>query len=206
MGRKNRRSILYDGCYAHVFSRATEKKYIFETDHDFDTFKALLLESKSKHSYRIHHYCLMHTHFHLLVSMDNVKQFSEALKWVKWSYAKYFNYKHQRFGPLWRDRFKSLVIEDERYLQACGAYVEGNPVEAGMVERCEDWPYSSAQCYSSRHKKDALVDTYTFDGGSPLIVEKQNQEEFFTRGHVIGSELFKIHCQEKLLQSMPVPL
>ncbi len=205
MGRRNRRSILYDGCYAHVFSRSTEKKYIFETDQDFKTFKALLLESKSKYSYRIHHYCLMHTHFHLLVSMDSVKQFSEALKRVKWSYAKNFNYKHQRFGPLWRDRFKSLVIENERYLQACGAYVEGNPVEAGIVAKCENWKYSSAGYYFGQCE-DALVDPYAFDGGNPLVVEKQKQEDFFMKGQAIGSELFKIHCQEELMQSMPGPL
>lgn len=190
MGRKNRGNVLYDGCYAHVLSRATDKKYIFKANQDFETFRTFLQMSKDKYAYRIHHYCLMHTHFHLLVSMKSVKLFSEGLKWVKWNYTRYFNFKHQRFGPLWRDRFKSLLIEDERYLQACGAYVESNPVEAGMVGKCEDWPHSSSRYYFCGHE-DALIDPYTFDGDA-VIVEKERRQEFFTKGYVIGSELFKI--------------
>lgn len=97
MGRINRRSLLFDGCYAHVFSRATEKKYIFEGEEDFGKFKEILQESKRKYSYRIHHYCLMHTHFHLVVSVGSVEEFSRGLKWVKWNYARYFNVRRKRF-------------------------------------------------------------------------------------------------------------
>lgn len=200
MGRRNRRSILYDGCYAHVFSRAADKRYIFSGDEDFEKFKALLFESKQKFSYRIHHYCLMHTHFHLAVSMDNAEQFSEGLKRVKWSYARHFNDRDKRFGPLWRDRFKSLLIEDEQYLQACGRYIEGNPVEAGIVKRCEDWPHSSSRYYF-KGEEDALVDPYAFDG-EPVII-KGDMEKYFTQGQVIGSDLFKIHFEEE--STMPVP-
>ncbi len=200
MGRLNRGKILYDGCYAHVFSRAADKRCIFNHDEDFDKFKALLLASKEKFSYRIHHYSLMHTHFHLAVSMDSARKFSEGLKVVKRNYARYFNLRNQRFGPLWRDRFKSLLIEDERYLQACGRYIESNPVAAGMVDRCENWPHSSS-AYYLQDKEDALVTPYAFDGEQIAI--KGNQEQFFTHGQMIGSDLFKIHIEEESL--IPVP-
>ena len=201
MGRRSRGSILYDGCYAHVFSRASEKREIFLGAKDFVKFKELLKEAKKNYSYRIHHYCLMHTHFRLVVSMDYAKEFSEGLKWVKWNYARYFNLREKRFGPLWRDRFKSLIIENERYLQACGKYVEENTVEAGMVERCEDWPYSSSRYYFC-NERDDLVDSYRFDG-EPIKVE--NKDEEFTKGYSIGSKLFKIYCKEEAEQGMPVP-
>lgn len=200
MGRRNRRSILYDGCYAHVFSRAADKRYVFSGDEDFEKFKALLLKSKQECSYRIHHYCLMHTHFHLAVSMDDIKQFSEGLKWVKWSYARYFNLRNMRFGPLWRDRFKSLLIENEQYLEACGRYIEGNPLEAGIVKRCEDWPHSSSRYYLEG-KEDALVDPYTFDG-EPVVI-KGDPEQHFNQGKVIGSDLFKIYFEEESTLSVP---
>jgi putative transposase len=125
------------------------------------------------------------------------------MKWAKWRYARYFNFREKRFGPLWRDRFKSLLIEDEQYLQACGRYIEGNPVEAGIVERCEDWPHSSSQYYF-KGERDALVDPYAYDG-EPVTIEAEHQEKYFTQGYGIGSELFKIHCQEELPQSMSVP-
>ena len=200
MGRKNRTSILFDGCYAHVFSRAADKRSIFGGDEDFEKFKSLLLASKQKFCYRIHHYCLMHTHFHLAVSMDHTKQFSEGLKWVKWNYARYFNFRNQRFGPLWRDRFKSLLIEDERYLQACGRYIEGNPVEARIVKRCEDWPHSSSRHYL-KGQVAVLVDAYAFDG-EPIKI-KVDEEKFFTQGPVIGSDLFRIQFEEESV--LPVP-
>lgn len=202
MGRRNRRSVLYDGCFAHVFSRSNEKRYIFQAEEDFKEFKSLLLQSKLKYSFRIHHYCLMHTHFHLLVALDSVREFSEGLKWVKWHYAKYFNFRQQRFGPLWRDRFKSLVVENEAYLHACGKYIERNPVEAGMVNKSEDWMFSSS-AYYLEGKNDVLVDGYAFDGTSVEIPDDPGS--FFTTGSIIGSELFKIHHEEGLINGMPVP-
>ncbi len=202
MGRKNRGNLLFDGCYAHIMSRATEKRHIFRSEKDFEKFKELLLESKQQHGYRIHHYCLMHTHFHLLVSMEGVDLFSEALKWVKWKYARHFNLGHKRFGPLWRDRFKSRVIEDERYLRACGAYVEGNPVDAGLVKQCEDWPYSSSRHYFCG-VQDQLVDDYSFEGMLPEI--EGDAKEFFEKTEVIGSPIFKIHYKEGMFHNMPVP-
>ncbi len=201
MGRRNREDILFDGCWAHVISRASDKRFIFEEAADFEKFKGLLMESKFKSGYKIHHYCLMNTHFHLVVSMEVAKHFSEGIKWVKWAYAKYFNFKAQRFGPLWRDRFKSLVIENERYLLACGRYVEGNPVEAGMVRKNADWAYSSSRHYETG-QIDSLVDAYIFDGEPAVVVGEK--EKFFAEGYAIGSELFKLHCQERLFQSMPV--
>ncbi|MFH0754471.1 MAG: hypothetical protein V2A70_07900, partial [Candidatus Omnitrophota bacterium] len=59
MGRLNRKDILYDGCYAHIFSRAADKRNIFSGDEDFEKFKTLLVESKVKFFYRIHHYCFL---------------------------------------------------------------------------------------------------------------------------------------------------
>lgn len=76
MARINRKNLLIDGCYAHVMSRAADKRYIFRSHDDFEKFKEFLQLSKARYSYRIHHYCLMHTHFHLVVSMDSARLFS----------------------------------------------------------------------------------------------------------------------------------
>ena len=89
----------------------------------------------------------MHTHFHLVVTVGNVKRFSMALQMLKKKYTERYNFLHKRLGPLWSERFKSLIIENERYLCACGMYVEQNPVEAKLVEKSEDWPHSSSRYY-----------------------------------------------------------
>lgn len=199
MTRYARSKILYDGCYAHVFSRSIDTRWIFQEENDFEYFKRLLMTHKVQSGFRIHHYCLMNTHFHLAVSIPCLFSFSEALKQIKWSYTVTYNRRHKRRGPLWQERFKSLLIEDEGYLYACGLYIENNPVKAGMAKRAPDWLHSSARYYENK-AKDALVDGYD----PPPVPSEAFSEGFFTEGKGIGSELFRIQLNEELVPPVPV--
>ncbi len=194
MARKARNVVLYDGCFAHVFSRALDQKLIFRSSDDFEFFKALLQRTKNKYQYRIHHYCLMNTHFHLAVSMTELKMFSDALKELKQTYVKRVHEQNKKQkGPIWWGRFGSQVIEDERYLYACGLYIEMNPVKAGMVKRPEDWPYSSSRHYFL-NQTDPLIDPYEKPSDEPAL--KLSEKINFKRGNIIGSELFRLQTQE----------
>lgn len=199
MARRARNEILYDGSYAHVFSRSFERRPIFQDPLDFETFRDFLTRSKKQYGFLIHHYCLMNTHFHLAVSLPSLRAFSSALQKVKWHYTTYYNHKHDRQGPLWRERFKSLLIEDEKYLYACGLYIESNPVQAGLVENPEDWPYSSSRHYLEG-TPDPLVDPYENEG-----LPEEVDEEVFTTGVAIGSELFLLQLSEEAFGSVSVP-
>ena len=200
MTRYARSKILYDGCYAHVSSRSIDTRWIFQEEKDFDYFRQLLMAHKAQSGFRIHHYCLMNTHFHLAVSSPHLASFSEALKRIKWSYTMTYNRRHKRRGPLWQERFKSLVIEDESYLYACGLYIENNPVKAGMVKQAADWTHSSARYYENK-AKDTVVDGYD----PPPVPSEAFSEGFLTEGKGIGSELFRIHLNEELASPLPVP-
>lgn len=79
--------------------------------------------------------------------------------YVKWYYTQWMRKKYRWRGPLWRERYKSLPIEDETYLAACGLYVECNPVRAGLCEDPAEYPYSSARKYF-RGVADDLLDDY----------------------------------------------
>ena len=193
MARKARAAVLYDGCYAHVFSRSIEKRRIFPDRQDFAHFKDLLVKAKGQDHFFIFHYCFMHTHFHLAVGVRSLEAFSRAMQWVKWQYTRSYNSKYKRWGPLWRERFKSMLIEDEKYLYACGNYIEQNPVRAGIVERSYDWEYSSARHYEGRYK-DNLINEYE-QQGMPEDIDVANEEEFM-RGWVIGSDWFRYKLQK----------
>lgn len=197
MARRARSEILYDGCFAHVFSRAMGKQFVFEDETDFQFFKFLLLHTKAKQGYRIHHYCLMNTHFHLAVSTPNVKAFSSALKEVKQRSAAHVTKTRSWQGPLWWGRFRSQLIEDEAYLHACGLYIEGNPVTAGMVQSPEDWPHSPSRYYLLG-EKDSLIDPYELPSSekSQEILKTLDLQE----SNVIGSKLFELHLKEGILQ------
>lgn len=159
MPRRARGRLLYDGCFAHIYSRALEKRFIFQDSDDFELFRDLMLKTKHERNYSIFHYCLMNTHFHMVVRIHNLEEFSKGLKELKQEYTKKFNFKHERQGPVWWGRFGSQLIESEKYLYACGLYVEMNPVKAGMVNKAEDWEYSSSKHYFLG-EKDEMIDCY----------------------------------------------
>jgi REP element-mobilizing transposase RayT len=195
MPRIARSQLLYDGCYAHIISRSIRKEKIFKDSEDFELFLNLLHELKDKSRFKIFHYCLMQTHFHLVVQIHSVQLFAKGLNQLKSRYIYAFHTKYKISGPIWRERYKSLLIEDERYLLACGNYVENNPVKAGLVQQVEDWKYSSGQHYLNK-RKDMLVDGYN----SLNITDQLDllSEEDFEQGHGIGSDFFKFQLKGKL--------
>ena len=88
-------------------------------------------------------YCIMPTHVHLILKQLTSNGISDFIGKVLNSYSKYFNTKHKRKGPLWEERFKNiLVITDEQLLHLT-RYLHLNPATALIVEKPEDWPYSS---------------------------------------------------------------
>src|SRR5689334_8624721 len=108
MARTARQHLIADGSFAHVISRSIDKIRVFDQAEDFTYFKALLLSNKREHPFKLFHYCLMNTHFHLVVQVIQMSDFVEALQNIKWKYTQYYNRKRNRVGPLWRERYKSL--------------------------------------------------------------------------------------------------
>ena len=194
MGRISRGWLLYNGCYAHVFTRAIEKRKIFQEDEDFYFFKRRIAAIKMEYQFKVYHYCLMQTHFHLIVKIEDIGRFSEGIKVVKKDYAHRYNKKHRRFGAVWRDRYKSKIIEDEAYLNACGRYVENNPVEAGMVEQASDWPHSSSRHYELG-STDEIIDQYDMSRTDPHL---SIDGKAFEKQRAIGSDWFQYRIIKKL--------
>jgi putative transposase len=202
MSRISRNDLLYKGCYSHVISRSIRKIRLFDDGKDFDRFKELLLLAKRRAEFKIYHYCIMHTHFHLAVAMSDVQEFSCAIRDLKRSYVYWFHEKYRISGPVWRERFKSLLIADEDYLFACGKYIEENPVKAGLVHQSTDWVYSSARHYYLE-EKDELLDDYCIQ---PRLIDGLIMDEKeFEGGSVIGSNFFKFQFFENRKISERVP-
>lgn len=94
-------------------------------------------------------YCLMPTHYHLILKQLRDKGISKYIANVCNSYTRYFNLKHERKGPLWQSNYKSVLIDNDQQLLHLTRYVHLNPVTAGIVKRPEDWPASSYNEYIS---------------------------------------------------------
>ncbi|MDR3585382.1 MAG: transposase [Desulfosporosinus sp.] len=158
----------------HVVQRGNEKKKIFRDNEDKVKFLETLSKAKEKYNFLLYAYCLMDNHIHLLVN-DNGNDISKLMKSINVSYVSYFNRAYQRCGHLFQDRFKSEVVKDDRYLLEVSRYIHNNPVKAKMVERADEFKWSSYNIYSGKAEDElGLLDTSMilnyFSGNKPKSV------------------------------------
>ena len=132
----------------HVIQRGNNRQAIFLTAADRDYFLNLLQDSARKFAVAIHAYVLMDNHFHLLATPATPSALPQMMQAIGRRYVRYFNDVQQRSGTLWEGRYKSTLIQAERYLLACMVYMDLNPVRAGMVGQPHDHPWSSHGHYA----------------------------------------------------------
>jgi REP element-mobilizing transposase RayT len=127
--------------FHHVFSRGTGGAAFFVDDDDRRFFISLLKRTAGELHWTLHAYCLMTTHYHVVVATrePNLSQGMQRLNSV---YVKKFNGRWGRFGTLVAARFGSRVIESEEYVAEACRYVFLNPVRAELCKRARDWPWS----------------------------------------------------------------
>src|SRR5690606_33730611 len=117
----------------HLVQRGNNRQICFAATRDYQCYLDWLREYASKTGCHIHAYVLMTNHVHLLVSFERTAAVGEMMKGLGQCYAQYFNRHYQRSGSLWEGRYRSCLVQEERYLLACQRYIELNPVRAGMV-------------------------------------------------------------------------
>jgi len=133
----------------HIMSRSNNKQNIFNNDNDKLRYYSLLLNLKNQNKVDILHYCIMNNHTHLIVMLNNQTKLSRFMKQVNLSYFNYYRIQNNYSGHLWQGRFKSIIIDNDRYLLQCGKYIELNPVRAGTVCSPQDYKFSSYGYYAT---------------------------------------------------------
>lgn len=140
----------------HVIQRGNNRQPIFATSADYQALLGLLEEAAKKFEVSLHAYVLMSNHFHLLATPQTVDGLPKMMQAVGRSYVRYFNDSQKRSGTLWEGRYKSTLIQTERYLLACMAYIDLNPVRAGLVGAPQDYLWSSHLHYLGA-RQDRLI-------------------------------------------------
>jgi putative transposase len=140
----------------HVIQRGNNRQPIFATDEDYRELLALLEEHARAAGVAVHAYVLMSNHVHLLATPDTADGIPQMMQAVGRRYVRFFNRRQARTGTLWEGRYRSTIIQAERYLLACMVYIDLNPVRAGMVDAPESYPWSSHGHYVSG-RPDRLV-------------------------------------------------
>ncbi|HSS81868.1 MAG TPA: transposase [Gaiellaceae bacterium] len=140
--RRPRRELPPAGVY-HVTTRGVARAAIFLADDERRFFLRLLAAEVARHDWRCHAFCLMTTHYHLVVETV-LWRLSDGMHRLNGGYALDFNRRHRRNGHLFGDRFAAWVPRDERHLHATVDYVLQNPVRAGLCDQAELWPWSAS--------------------------------------------------------------
>mgnify|MGYP000439288526 CR=1 FL=1 len=134
------------GIAQHIIQRGNNRQPCFASEHDFCNYAHWLKEYAAQFSVDIHAWVFMSNHVHLLATPHQADAISLMMQAIGRRYVRFFNKQYQRTGTLWEGRFKSCLIQSDRYLLQCYRYIELNPVRAAMVADPADYVWSSYQC------------------------------------------------------------
>lgn len=163
--KNGRRYILYKICFKrrfmsrlprsfinsnffHVMIQGINREYIFEDEFFKKVYLKYIFEESVMLNINIISFCVMDNHVHLLLNIKNIEDMSILMKKTNQRYALFYNKMKSRVGYVFRNRYRSEPICDERYLYQCILYIHRNPIKARITEKLDEYEYSSTMEYS----------------------------------------------------------
>jgi putative transposase len=191
----------------HVVQRGHNRQGIVQDDADRLQWKSLLRDAAVTHRVDVHAWLLLDDHFHLVLTPQTAEGLGRMMQSLARRHAAEFNRRHGRTGTLWEGRYRSTLIQTERYFLACMVYIDLNPVRAGMVTQAADFLWSSHAHYTGTRQDPWLTPhaLYWSLGNTPFARElayaqlvqagiEQSQQHALTSatlsGWALGEESF----------------
>jgi putative transposase len=203
-----------EGCAQHVIQRGNNREACFYDEADYKAYLSFLAEAAEKYQVSIHAFVLMTNHVHLLATPSSEQGISRMMQALGRKYVQYFNFSYGRTGTLWEGRYKSTLVDSERYLLTVYQYIELNPVRAGMVQHAAEYTWSSYR-HNGVGKRVRLItehSEYQRLGKTDKIRQQQYRLLFqgkmeerdvtairaaTNKSWVLGSDRFKVQIEEK---------
>ncbi|SKA99002.1 REP element-mobilizing transposase RayT [Caloramator quimbayensis] len=136
----------FDSIY-HVMVKSISEVALYQDEKDKIKYLDFVKKAQDQFEFRVYSYCLMDNHAHFIIDANGA-DISKIMHFVNYKYAMYFNKRHERHGHLFQDRFKSLIVKDDRYLFALSAYVHFNATDIkGYETNPEEYRFSSLSIY-----------------------------------------------------------
>jgi len=166
----------------HTYNRSNGRVPIFKRREDFSNFKSLLEKYTLRFSLKIYHWVIMSNHYHLLLELEEPKRISKIMAGLSKAYSCYHHQIYSTAGFLWQGRFKLQPVQKDKYLIACGRYIERNPVRAGMINEAFEYSYSSARYYCLGENDGITVEDPAFlTFGTNLATRRNAYIEFLRK-------------------------
>jgi putative transposase len=135
----------------HIVQRGNDRQACFRHESDYLLYLVHLRRLAQKAACRLHAYCLMTNHVHLLLTPRDANACASLMRDLGQRYVQYFNRRYARTGTLWEGRFRSCLVGSARYVLACYRYIELNPVRAGLAVHAADYRWSSHAANAHDH-------------------------------------------------------
>ena len=188
----------------HVIQRGNNRQTIFSQRADYLFYLQTLKQACLKYHSQLHAYVLMTNHVHLLITPNSESGISVLMQYVGRIYVRYFNDLYKRTGTLFEARFKSTVIDSERYLLICYCYIELNPVRASMVQKAEEYPYSSFACNAQGIDDDLIKPHFLYlELGNNQTQRLENYQAIIQNGLTIKTTNFIRDSSNKSITLTP---
>jgi putative transposase len=158
---------------AHIVQRGNNRNACFFSDDDYLYYLEVLGQGLRRYGVKLHAYCLMTNHVHLLMTPMDKVGISRVMQHLGRLYVLYINRTYRRSGTLWEGRHKASLVNSEEYLLTCYRYIDLNPVAAGMVNTPEQYHWSSYRWHAWGSKNKFIHDHALYQKLGPTIKDRQ---------------------------------
>ena len=214
MARRPR--LRFPGALYHVMARGNRKLPIFHDALDRRRFLWTVERATTLYSARVFALCLMTNHFHLVLDTPR-GNISETMQYINGVFAQISNRRYGQTGHVFGDRFRSPLIEREKYLKRAARYVVRNPVRAGLVAQAADWEWSTYRATAGLEPAPPWLDVSWIDWAFQTDSREEAQRRYVTYVNaptppkpprtclqeVYGSAQFKARIAEALRERQP---
>ncbi len=182
MARLNR--VAPVGIPVHLVQRGNNRQVCFASAEDMKAYLTWLKKYAALFQVEIHAWVLMTNHVHLLCTPQQENALSKMMQSIGRMYVRYYNYTYGRSGTLWEGRYKSCLIQNERYLMEVYRYIELNPVRAEMVSDPAEYTWSSYQINALGKKSDLCIPHPVYNGLGFDAKERQENYQMLFKHHI----------------------
>jgi len=146
--------------FIHVIVQGINKEEIFLTEREKLEYIKLLNKYKEEYVINIISYCVMNNHVHILINTENIDKLTKYMHKVNTSYGIYYNKNRKRVGYVYRDRFKTQIINNEKHLYNCILYIHNNPVKANICKNVSQYKFSSYEKFLNKSNQDLMIEIF----------------------------------------------
>jgi putative transposase len=171
--------IEYENAFYHVMNRGSGRQQVFHKAAYYEAFLECLKEAHIRFGIEVHAYCLMGNHYHLLLSTPR-GNLSRAMRHINGVYTQCYNRLRKTDGPLFRGRYKAILVDASSYLLQLSRYIHRNPIEVHkpLVQTLDDYPWSSYLAYIGKSKQPDWLTRETVYGELGAVRYKAAYRKF----------------------------